>query len=852
MEAFLRNHITKGKPYTHTSILNPTGCFNIPDNELNKFYILYEANVNAGIKMYFTECNLDIASPIKLDIDLKTSSTTKSRLYKPSTYKKLIQFYRNTLLKACDLDSTEKFLAVVLEKEAPTTKNKTTKDGFHIVFPNTIVPYEVQYYLRRKALEPTNFNHIFEETIYENDPKDIIDEAIIKRNNWSLYGSLSKIDGLPYKITQIYKLSKNPEIKEFRVSKLEIPTSDLTKFMSIRNNQVNVKVKIQIDPEPLNIPIPTIQGDKNQIELARALLKILSYKRADNYNEWIQIGWCLSTVSHELLQDWIVFSQKSPKFKPGECEKIWSKAKSGLTIASLFFWAKHDNPTKYQEVMANHIKPQAEKMSNSHRDIAEIIHTLHKHEYIYLNSLSERKRGWYHYTTHRWEYQHDGSDIRNLMSTEICDIYIGLNKRFNALLREAEASEKSDAEKALYKDKAKNALSIAKMLRNRTFKLCVLGESEDLFRDRQFEAKLDSNPYLLAFNNGIYDLKNEIFRPGVPEDFVSLNTKIDHIPYKDTNITSVLDFIKDILPDKQVRKYLMLVSASCLDYVNREEKFYILTGQGRNGKSKFMELLMSSLGEYACSLPITLITRKRGESSRPTPEIVKMQNRRIGLLKEPDNMSDNVLNVGMIKDLTGNDTISARNLHENDNEFKVSTKLFLMCNTLPDVNSNDDGTWDRFRVIHFPIRFCDNPKTPTEKQIDRNLGEKIKQWRPAFMALLIEFYKKYKSLNGIPEPPGIIEHTNKYRERNDIFREFIKERLTTTKDTAVITTALLYQEFKGWFADNYPNRKLPVKKEMVSFLSTFFGKDYDGKQIKQYKFKDNQQTKEKDTLEPSE
>jgi len=668
-----------------------------------------------------------------------------------------------------------------------------------------------------------------------------------------LYGSLSKVNGFPYKITQIYKLSRNSEITDLRVSKIEIPTSGLTKFMSIRRNDVNIKLKHEIEPEPLAIKtvLPSETIPKQTIETVRKLLKILNPSRAENYNEWIQMGWCLNSISNELLDDWIHFSKKSSKFKPGECEKIWTKAKSaGLSIASLFFWAKSDNQAKFQEIMKEYVKPKTEKMSSSHRDIAEIIHTLHKHEYIYLSSSSDRKRGWYYYHDHRWEFQQDGSDIRNLMSTEIFEIFMELSKKYSALLREAETlEEKSDTEKALYKDKAKNAQAIAKMLRNRTFKLNVLGECEDLFRDRKFESKLDSNPYLIAFNNGVYDLKTETFRPGVPEDYITLNTKIDYMPYADINPSPVLAFIKDILPDKHVRKYLMLVASSCLDYINREEKFYILTGQGRNGKSKFMELLTTCLGEYACSLPITLITRKRGESSRASPEIVKMQNRRIGLLKEPDNISDNVLNVGMIKDLTGNDMISARNLHENDNEFRVSTKLFLMCNTLPDVNSNDDGTWDRFRVINFPIRFCDTPKGPTEKQIDRSLGTKIKDWKSAFMAILIEFHKTYKKLNGIPEPPGIVEHTNKYRERNDIFREFIKERLAKTKDTN-ITSNLLYQEFKGWFVDNYPNRKLPVKKEMSSFLNTYFGKDYDGKQLKQYKFKDNDVQTDKDSLEP--
>ena len=42
---------------------------------------------------------------------------------------------------------------------------------------------------------------------------------------------------------------------------------------------------------------------------------------------------------------------------------------------------------------------------------------------------------------------------------------------------------------------------------------------------------------------------------------------------------------------------------------NKEEKFYIWTGHGSNGKSKCIELLEKVLGDYACTFNISLLTQ---------------------------------------------------------------------------------------------------------------------------------------------------------------------------------------------------------------------------------------------------
>ena len=53
----------------------------------------------------------------------------------------------------------------------------------------------------------------------------------------------------------------------------------------------------------------------------------------------------------------------------------------------------------------------------------------------------------------------------------------------------------------------------------------------ELFYERNFLDKLDKNPYLMCFNNGIIDFKEKEFRKGLPEDYLSICTNTDYIPF---------------------------------------------------------------------------------------------------------------------------------------------------------------------------------------------------------------------------------------------------------------------------------------------------------------------------------
>jgi hypothetical protein len=82
------------------------------------------------------------------------------------------------------------------------------------------------------------------------------------------------------------------------------------------------------------------------------IMNCLKSYRANNYTQWISVGWCLHNISETLLSTWIKFSKSSTKYFDGECEKLWPLMRNtGYGIGSLKLWAKEDNPELYKQII---------------------------------------------------------------------------------------------------------------------------------------------------------------------------------------------------------------------------------------------------------------------------------------------------------------------------------------------------------------------------------------------------------------------------------------------------------------------------------------------------------------------
>ena len=844
---FMEEHLVEnGKIHTHTSMHNPKAAYYINSSELDIFYDLYQKYINDGNELHLTEKRQEFF-PITIDIDFRYDLETNERKHSEEHVKKIIDLYVNEICNIFDLDRDNTDLtSFIFERDEMYKTKGMTKDGIHILFPFIISYPNAQYFIRDNIIK--KIGDIISDLGLKNSIPDIVDRSVIAPNTlWLLYGSnKDKPKGNPYKLKYIYDGNlNNISINEFNNNN---NNNNLTKFFSIRDKKENELSIIREDKKHLlennkkkiiKKIINTVGYDTSKI---RELVFILNEERADNYNQWLELGWALHNIdpnSQELLDIWIDFSKSSSKFKEGECEKEWNRSKSdGLTIKTIYYWAKIDNYQKYLEFKNKDLDKwiNISVKTQSNYDIAYVLYKMYEYDFIYSDNE------WYIYKNHIWRRESDGMSLRQKISTELCDIYSKIMSKNNQIICgqiKINNQDITEEEKDEYKQKNKEILEIIKKLKTTAFKENVMKECKELFYDKEFVKKLDSNPYLVGFLNGVYDLKKSELRDGRPDDYIEMSTEIDKIDFDETNENwyDLKNFIDTVFFDEEVRTYFLTYFASCLQGHNAEEKFRIWTGSGSNGKSKILELFVHCIGMYSIKFPITMLTGKRAASNACTPEIVQSKGKRFGYFEEPS--ENERINAGLLKEFTGGDKIKARALHKEPIEFKPQFKLALLCNEMPEVPPNDSGTWRRMEVIEFKSRFCENPKESHEFPIDKYLSEKLRNWRELFMALLLDvYYVKYKK-EGIKVPFEIIKFTAEYQKQCDLYTDFITENLEETKDILdVINITQMYDEFKIWYEDTFSNHKYPSKIEFKRYLKKKYSvKRVSNIDIKGFKFK---------------
>lgn len=101
---------------------------------------------------------------------------------------------------------------------------------------------------------------------------------------------------------------------------------------------------------------------KDNRETALECLNGLKAKRADNYNDWINVGIALKNAG-ATCDDWDQWSRNSSKYQEGMCREKWDtfNGDGKLTVASLVHWYKEDTGQCFQRKKeAKKATPQAQ------------------------------------------------------------------------------------------------------------------------------------------------------------------------------------------------------------------------------------------------------------------------------------------------------------------------------------------------------------------------------------------------------------------------------------------------------------------------------------------------------------
>ena len=289
--------------------------------------------------------------------------------------------------------------------------------------------------------------------------------------------------------------------------------------------------------------------------------------------------------------------------------------------------------------------------------------------------------------------------------------------------------------------------------------------------------------------NGYLDLKTGVLHEHHKDKYF---TRISPVEYTDKSDCPMWEeFLETIFNgDKSLINYIQAAVGYSLCGSTEEQVMFILYGNGRNGKSVFLNIITELFGNYTANIsPDALMTKKANGGANS--EIARLDGVRLATTSESSD--GDRLAEGLVKQLTGGDTITARFLYGNEFDFTPQFKLWMTTNHKPIIRGTDDGIWRRLAIIPF------TKQIPLDK-VDKNLTNKLKRELPAIMNWALEGHLKWRSF-GLQEPKIVRDQRSDYRKEMDVIECFIDDCCETGKGKQ-IKSKILYETYRDWAKEN--------------------------------------------------
>ena len=370
-------------------------------------------------------------------------------------------------------------------------------------------------------------------------------------------------------------------------------------------------------------------------------------------------------------------------------------------------------------------------------------------------------RRWLVWTGIRWERDESGT-VTRLAKETVRSIY-----------REAAGTEEPAERKALaqHATRSEAASSIKAMLEMAKPEVPV---SPDDF---------DRDPWLLNAPNGTVDLRTGELREHKQEDMI---TKVVGAEYDPEAGAPTWDaFFERVQSEEEVREFLRRAAGYSATGDTSEQCMIINHGSGANGKSTFQEILSSTLGDYAMRTPTETLLAKR--SGGVPNDVARLQGARFVTASETE--SGRRLAESQIKDLTGQDTVSARYMRAEWFDFQPTHKLWLSTNHKPEVRGTDDAIWRRIRLVSWPVTI-----PPSEQR--RQLLAELRAELPGVLAWIVRGCLDWRH-QGLRPPAEVEIATVEYREDMDVLASFIADCCEPTVDGWTYARDL-YLTYRWW------------------------------------------------------
>lgn len=606
---------------------------------------------------------------------------------------------------------------------------------------------------------------------------------------------------------------------------------DITEVVFYPKQKNSMIVKDEDKDEEEKTDITDKQLDDEKVIIS--LINMIDPKYADTYNDWFAIINAISSYSKQIKKIKIykeiarTFSRKSSKYEYKSFELVWKNAEYNYSVGTIKHYAKLSNEMAYYELINNLNDVNVddalkEDFINKGNDRLSLYFTqIHHLDIIRYNSKI------YFYYNNKWRLvEEHGSIIKHQLKKDILELYKLFIEECENVLQDNEINEiRKSKNKDFLKYFKDNTRNIDLMLKN-VYSLLLNEICADYTREND---PFDYNPFIIAFDNCVYDLKNNTFREHRKEDYIFMTTKNEYKEPTEEQLQTIDKIFKTSFPDEELRKCYLSILKCGLNGERLDEVFIIAFGGGRNGKGVINELFQYLLGDYYCNLNIAILTKPIKTGSNE--EMTSIHKKRIIIAKEPSSDGDQKLQMNNIRNLTGTGNIQGRGHYEKCYDVKINGNVLLECNKLPFIHTEGNQAEEqRFIAIEFESFFTNDDALIDNIKVfkkDKNLKGDV--FIKAHYCALFKYIVDNCADNNLYIPKRVKDAGLKYLHSKDEFRSWFNEEYEECDDGYVKCKDIynLYKE-SNYFRNlskakqRQNNYEYLLKEELISKFGKYY------------------------------
>jgi putative DNA primase/helicase len=298
--------------------------------------------------------------------------------------------------------------------------------------------------------------------------------------------------------------------------------------------------------------------------------------------------------------------------------------------------------------------------------------------------------------------------------------------------------------------------------------------------------------------NGRLNIATGIIEPHTPEIFEVVQIPVNYdptavCPHFDNFLTTTLD--ADIIPlAEEILGY-------CLIPITIFEKAVMLLGEGSNGKSVFLHVLISLLGRE------NVATEALHDFEENRFRVADLYGKLANICADLDYRA--LKSSQMFKKIVSGDPITGERKFKNPFSFSPYARLLFSSNRLPTTKDITYAFYRRWLIVAFTRTF-------EGEDADTKLREKLETELPGIFNRALSGLRRLLAQNKFSEPDAVKTALDEYQEENNSLIPFVSE---CVKPGGYVAKKTLYKSYAKWCADQGydPVNQKEIKATVLKF-----------------------------------